>query len=223
MLGLRGVRLGLIVPELYRIQVRAALEALRRRRQAGGDPRPEIMVPLVSTAEELLRVREMIDEERTVLFPDGGADIPVGTMIELPRAALLAGDIARRGGLLLFRNQRPDPDHLWPQPRRRRTQLPPLLPRGGDLPAILSRPWTRKGWAGWSSRHPRGKGCQSGLVVGLCGEHGGDPASIELCHRIGLDYVSCSPPRIPVARLAAAQAALGGRCPAPRLTNRVPQ
>ena len=85
-----GVRLGLLVPELYRIQVQAALQAMRRRTEAGGDPRLEIMVPLVSTAEELRRVRTMIESEIAEVFPDETVDVPVGTMIELPRAALLA-------------------------------------------------------------------------------------------------------------------------------------
>ena len=145
-----GVRLGLLVPELYRIQVQAALQAMRRRTEAGGDPRLEIMVPLVSTAEELRRVRTMIESEIAEVFPDETVDVPVGTMIELPRAALLAVRDRRRCRLLLVRNKRPHPNHLRVEPRRRRTVLSPLLPRAGHLPLepVPDHGRARRGTAG---------------------------------------------------------------------------
>ena len=205
--GLRGVRLGLIVPELYRIQVGAALEALRRRRQAGGDPRLEIMVPLVSTAEELRRVREMIDEERTAVFPDGEADIPVGTMIELPRAALLAGDIARVADFFSFgTNDLTQTTYGLSRDDAERSFLPFFLEEG----IYPNNPFQTMDEDGVGRLVEIGTPARErrpipALVVGLCGEHGGDP---------GLDRVL--PPHRPRLRLLQPTADSGrrsGRCP----------
>ena len=211
MLGLRGVRLGLVVPELYRIQVQAALQAMRLRTEAGGDPRLEIMVPLVSTAEELRRVRNMIESEIAEVFPDETVDVPVGTMIELPRAALLAGEIAGVADFFSFgTNDLTQTTYGLSRDDAERSFLPIFLEQG----IYPSNPFQTMDEHGVGRLvemgTTAGKEANPSLEVGVCGEHGGDPASIALCHRIGLDYVSASPPRIPVARLAAAQAALGG-------------
>jgi len=204
MLGLRGVRLGLMLDQLYRMQARAAVTAYQRRLDAGGDPHLEIMVPLVSTAEELRRMRQVIDEEIGADHP-----IPVGTMIELPRAALTAGEIATVADFFSFGT-----NDL--------TQMTYGLSRD-DAEALFLRDYLERGILDsdpFQTLDIGGVGrlievaCREGreanpdLTLGLCGEHGGDPASIRFVHSLGLDYVSCSPPRIEGARLAAAQAEL---------------
>ncbi len=211
MLGLRGVRLGLIVPDLYRIQVQAALEAMVRRLRAGGRPRLEIMIPLVAAAEELRRMRVMIEEERSAFERSCGLglEVPVGTMIELPRAALTAGEIAGVADFFSFGT-----NDL--------TQMTFGLSRD-DAEALFLRLYLEEGIL---AKNPfqtldrdgvgrliavavtEGRAANPRLQVGVCGEHGGDPASIVLCRELGLDDVSCSPPRLKVARLAAAQAEL---------------
>ncbi len=205
-----GVRLGLVMPELYLMQVRAALAAVAQRLAAGGDPRLEIMVPLVSTDEELRRVREMIEREVEAAFPDGAPHLPVGTMIELPRAALTAGDIAQVADFFSFgTNDLTQTTFGLSRDDADRTFLPLFL----DQHIYATNPFQtldRKGVARLVEVGTRdGRRANPALEVGLCGEHGGDPESIRICQEIGLDYVSCSPPRVIVARLAAAQAALG--------------
>lgn len=204
MLGLRGVRLGLMLDQLYRMQARAAVTAYERRLAAGGSPSLEIMVPLVADAEELHRMRAMIEEEI-----GDHLDIHVGTMIELPRAALTAGDIARVADFFSFGTNdltqmtyglsRDDAEGLF---------LRDYLEQG----ILSSDPFQTldKGGVGRliEVACAEGRAANPSLVLGLCGEHGGDPESIRFVHSVGLDYVSCSPPRIEGARLAAAQAAL---------------
>lgn len=211
MLGLRGVRLGLMLDQLYRMQARAAVTAYGRRLDVGGNPLLEIMVPLVSTVEELRRMRVVIEEEIAVGARDGDAlDIPVGTMIELPRAALTAGAIAEYADFFSFGTNdltqmtyglsRDDAEGLF---------LREYLERG----ILESDPFQTldRGGVGRLIRVAcqEGKEANPDLTLGLCGEHGGDPASIAFVHELGLDYVSCSPPRVEGARLAAAQAELG--------------
>ena len=204
MLGLRGVRLGLIVADLYRMQARAAVTAYERRLEAGGSPDLEIMVPLVAEVEELRRMREMIEEEIAEHL-----EIHIGTMIELPRAALTAGEIARVADFFSFGTNdltqmtyglsRDDAEGLFLRDYLEQGILPsdPFqtldIEGVGRLIAVACR---------------EGKEANPGLVLGLCGEHGGDPDSIKFVHSLGLDYVSCSPPRVEGARLAAAQAEL---------------
>ncbi len=203
MLGLRGVRLGLMLDQLYRMQARAAVIAYDRRIAAGGNPKLEIMIPLVAAAEELRRMREMIEAEI------GEKDIPIGTMIELPRAALTAGDIAGVADFFSFGT-----NDL--------TQMTYGLSRD-DAEGLFLRDYLEQGildsdpfqtldvtGVGRLIRVAclEGKEANPSLTLGLCGEHGGDPASIRFVHGLGLDYVSCSPPRIEGARLAAAQAEL---------------
>ena len=206
MLGLRGVRLGLMVDQLYRMQARAAVTAFENRLAAGGAPILEIMVPLVSTVEELRLMRAVIEEE----IRDN--DIPIGTMIELPRAALTAGEIAKEADFFSFGTNdltqmtyglsRDDAEGLF---------LRDYLERG-ILEADPFQTIDQRG-VGRLIRVAvdEGRAANPDLVVGLCGEHGGDPASIAFVHGLGLDYVSCSPPRIEGARLAAAQAELSNQ------------
>ncbi|HWL49206.1 MAG TPA: pyruvate, phosphate dikinase [Acidimicrobiia bacterium] len=211
MLGLRGVRLGLMLKDLYRMQARAATTALTRRIQAKGQPHLEIMIPLVAAAEELIRMREMIEEEIATATAGSGVelDIPIGTMIELPRAALTAGEIAGVADFFSFGTNdltqmtyglsRDDAEGLF---------LRDYLEQGifsSDPFQTLDRPGVGR-LVRVATRE--GREANENLVVGLCGEHGGDPDSIYFVHDLGLDYVSCSPPRVEGARLAAAQAAL---------------
>jgi pyruvate,orthophosphate dikinase len=211
MLGLRGVRLGLMLTDLYRMQARAATSALTRRIQAGGSPHLEIMIPLVAAAEELIRMREMIEAEIAEATSESGIEleIPIGTMIELPRAALTAAEIAGVADFFSFGTNdltqmtyglsRDDAEGLFLRDYLEQGILTSdpfqTLDRSGvgRLVAVATR---------------EGREANSELVVGLCGEHGGDPDSIAFVDQLGLDYVSCSPPRVEGARLAAAQAAL---------------
>lgn len=211
MLGLRGVRLGLMVRDLYRMQARAAAAALVRRIKAGGDPHLEIMVPLVADVEELSRMRIVITEELDAAGDSAGIDlqVPIGTMIELPRAALTAAEIAQVADFFSFGT-----NDL--------TQMTYGLSRD-DAEALFLRDYLEQGifktdpfqtidraGVGRLMRVAarEGREANEDLIVGLCGEHGGDPESIAFVVELGLDYVSCSPPRIQGARLAAAQAAL---------------
>ncbi|WP_067802296.1 pyruvate, phosphate dikinase [Actinomadura formosensis] len=211
MLGLRGVRLGLVIPGLFAMQVRAIAEAAAARRKAGGDPRPEIMIPLVGAVQELEAVR---DEARGIL--EGvrqatGVDVPalIGTMIELPRAALTAGQIAEAAEFFSFGT-----NDL--------TQTTWGFSRDDVEAAFFSR-YLELGIFGVSPFETldregvgrlvriaaeEGRKARPDLHLGICGEHGGDPDSVHFCHEVGLDYVSCSPFRIPVARLEAGRAAI---------------
>ncbi|MEA2001218.1 MAG: putative PEP-binding protein [Actinomycetota bacterium] len=207
MLGLRGVRLAVVIPEIYRVQVLAALEAVRRRLDAGGDPRLEIMIPLVNSVEEVHLVRDMIEEE--VHSAGRLLEVAIGTMIELPRAALVAGELALESDFFSFGT-----NDL--------TQTTMGISRDDAEEAFL-RTYVEQGVMPvnpFQRIDPEGVGrlielaivagraANPGLEIGVCGEHGGDPVSIGYFHRWGVDYVSCSPPRLPIARLAAAQAAL---------------
>ena len=210
MLGLRGVRLAVVIPEIYRVQVLSALEAVRRRLDDGGDPRLELMIPLVGSVEELHLVRDMIEEE--VHSAGRLLEIAIGTMIELPRAALMAGELALESDFFSFGT-----NDL--------TQTTMGLSRDDAEEAFL-RTYVEQGLMAvnpFQQIDPIGVGslirqaiaagreANPGLEIGVCGEHGGDPVSIRYFHDWGVDYVSCSPPRLPIARLAAAQAALGDK------------
>ncbi len=212
MLGLRGVRLGLMLADLYRMQARAAVSALVRRLKAGGDPQMEIMIPLVADVEELSRMRDVIEAEvhTASLDSDTELHVPIGTMIELPRAALTAAAIASKADFFSFGTNdltqmtyglsRDDAEGLF---------LRDYLEQG----IFESDPFQTLDRAGVGRlvrvATNEGREANPQLVVGLCGEHGGDPKSIAFVAELGLDYVSCSPPRIEGARLAAAQAAIG--------------
>ncbi|XRQ03432.1 pyruvate, phosphate dikinase [Actinomadura welshii] len=211
MLGLRGVRLGLAIPGLFGMQVRAIAEAAAARRRAGGDPRPEIMIPLVGAVQELEAVR---DEARAILDDvreASGVDVPalIGTMIELPRAAMTAGQIAEAAEFFSF-GTNDLTQTTWGFSR-------------DDVEAAFFGRYLELGIFGVSPFETldrdgvgrlvriaaeEGRKARPGIKLGICGEHGGDPDSVHFCHDVGLDYVSCSPFRVPVARLEAGRAAI---------------
>ncbi|GAA1819710.1 pyruvate, phosphate dikinase [Luedemannella flava] len=207
MLGLRGVRLGLVVPGLYAMQVRALAEAAAERIRAGGHPRPEIMVPLVGTVQELEIARhEILDVLASV---EGAPAIPVGTMIETPRAAVTAGEIA--GAAQFFSFGTNDLTQMtWGFSRD--DVEGSFFPRYLDLGVFEVSPFESLDGRGVGRlvrlAVEEGRAVRPGLKIGVCGEHGGDPRSVAFFHEAGLDYVSCSPYRVPVARLEAGRAAV---------------
>ncbi|MCX3061724.1 pyruvate, phosphate dikinase [Streptomyces beihaiensis] len=211
MLGLRGVRLGLVVPGLVAMQVRAVAEAVVARTRAGGDPRAEIMVPLVSTVEELRLTREEVERVLAEVTEETGVDIhcPVGTMIELPRAALTAARIATEAEFFSFgTNDLTQTTWGFSRDDVEAEFFSAYLDKG-VLAASPFETLDREG-VGRLVRIAvdEGRAARPGLRTGVCGEHGGDPESIRFFHAAGLDYVSCSPYRVPVARLEAGRAAL---------------
>ncbi|AVZ76696.1 pyruvate, phosphate dikinase [Streptomyces lunaelactis] len=214
MLGLRGVRLGLVVPGLVEMQVRAIAEAVVERTRAGGDPRAEIMVPLVGTAEELRIVRATAERVLAEVSDASGIAVrcPVGTMIELPRAALTAGRIAEAADFFSF-GTNDLTQTAWGLSRDdvEASFFPAYLDQG----IFATSPFETLDRDGVGRliriAVEEGRAAHPGLKIGVCGEHGGDPDSIHFFHDVGLDYVSCSPFRVPVARLEAGRAALEGR------------
>ncbi|TWH72173.1 pyruvate,orthophosphate dikinase [Modestobacter roseus] len=211
MLGLRGVRLGLVVPGLYRMQVRAVAEAAAERIAAGGDPRPQVMVPLVATVTELELVRAEAERVVAEVAAERGVElrVPIGTMIEVPRAALTAGEIAGAAEFFSFGTN--DLTQLtWGFSRDdvEAAFFPAYLQRG----VFAVSPFESLDRTGVGAlvelAAARGRAARPGLRTGVCGEHGGDPESIHFFARAGLDDVSCSPFRVPVARLEAGRAAV---------------
>ena len=207
MLGLRGVRLGLVVPGLFAMQVRAVAQAAAARKAAGGDPRPEIMVPLVGAVQELEIVRA--EAEAVLASVPGAPPIRIGTMIEVPRAALTAGQIAGAAEFFSFGTN--DLTQMtWGFSRDDVEGA--FFGRYLELGIFAASPFESidAGGVGELVRIAveRGRAARPELTVGVCGEHGGDPASVRFFHHAGLDYVSCSPFRVPIARLEAGRAAL---------------
>ncbi|MFE8006775.1 pyruvate, phosphate dikinase [Streptomyces sp. NPDC057418] len=210
MLGLRGVRLGLVVPGLVAMQVRAVAEAVVARIRADGDPQPEIMVPLVGAAQELTLVREEVERVWTHVTSAAGITVtcPVGTMIELPRAALTAGRIARNADFFsLGTNDLTQTTWGFSRDDVEAEFFSAYL----DKNIFERSPFETIDREGVGRlielAVAEGRESRPGLTVGVCGEHGGDPDSIHFFHRAGLDYISCSPFRVPVARLEAGRAA----------------
>ncbi|MEU2156057.1 pyruvate, phosphate dikinase [Streptomyces sp. NPDC019396] len=211
MLGLRGVRLALVVPGLVAMQVRAIAEAVVARTLAGGTPRAEIMVPLVDAVEELRLVKEEVGRVLTAVSTETGIDVdcPVGTMIELPRAALTAGRIAEEARFFSFgTNDLTQTTWGFSRDDVEAAFFSAYLDKG-VFTASPFETLDREG-VGRLVRIAvsEGRRAHPDLVIGVCGEHGGDPASVRFFHEVGLDYVSCSPFRVPVARLEAGRAAL---------------
>jgi pyruvate,orthophosphate dikinase len=210
MLGHRGCRLGITYPEITEMQGRAIFEAAVRARRRGLEVRPEIMVPLVATLKEFEHQRAILDEVAHQVLKGIGEELPysVGTMIELPRAALTADEIASKAEFFSFGTN----DLTQTTFGLSRDDAGRFLPGyigSGILPDDPFQVLDQKGVGRLIDfAVERGRGVRPTLKVGICGEHGGEPRSVNFCHRIGLDYVSCSPYRVPVARLAAAQAAL---------------
>ena len=211
MLGHRGCRLGITYPEIYEMQARAIFEAaVEVQRETGGTVEPEVMIPLVATQRELEILKSLVDETAQAVFAESGQTVAylVGTMIELPRAALCADEIAADAEFFSFGTNdltqtvfglsRDDAGSFLPayeaQGIVKQDPFITLDPKGvGQLVSIATE---------------KGRSVRRDIKLGICGEHGGDPASIRFCQSVGLDYVSCSPYRVPIARLAAAQAAL---------------
>ena len=212
MLGLRGVRLSMLYPEIPRMQVRAIMEAACELRKGKIDARPEIMIPLVGTLAELREIHAQLKPVAEDVMKRKGVKVPYkfGTMIEIPRAALTAGEIASEAEFFSFgTNDLTQTTFGYSRDDAERHFIVRYLER-----KILARnPFETIDENGvgrlMSLAVQEGRKTRPDLEVGICGEHGGDPDSIHLCHRLGLDYVSCSPFRVPVARLAAAQAAIG--------------
>ncbi|HXF04704.1 MAG TPA: pyruvate, phosphate dikinase [Blastocatellia bacterium] len=210
MLGLRGCRLGILYPEVTEMQARAIFEAACQVTKEGAHPIVEIMVPLVSTAGELQRQREIIQRVAHDVFAEQGITLPylVGTMIELPRASLLADEIARSAEFFSFGTN----DLTQTTFGLSRDDTTAVIEHYLKIGILESDPFSTLDSKGVGELIKigveRGRRTRADLKTGICGEHGGDPKSIELCHHIGLDYVSCSPYRIPIAILAAAQASV---------------
>ncbi|MFC6286646.1 pyruvate, phosphate dikinase [Nocardioides sp. GCM10027113] len=211
MLGLRGVRLGIVIPGLFTMQARAILEAAADRKHAGGDPRPEIMIPLVATVRELDLVRGEIDRVAEDVATERGdrVDYKVGTMIELPRAALTADQIARSAEFFSFgTNDLTQMTWGFSRDDVEASFFSEYLERG----VFPVSPFESLDTAGVGSlvrtAALSGRRANPHLHLGICGEHGGDPASIHFFDEVGLDYVSCSPFRVPVARLEAGRSAV---------------
>ena len=210
MLGLRGVRLGILIPGLFAMQARAILEAAADRLAAGGDPHPEIMIPLVASVREFDVVRRHIEAVAAEVAAERGAvDYKLGTMIELPRAAVLADRIARSAEFFSFgTNDLTQMTWGFSRDDVEAAFFATYLDNGiFDVSPFESLDTLGVG-ALIQMGTERGRSTRPDLSVGVCGEHGGDPHSIHFFHGAGLDYVSCSPFRVPIARLEAGRAAL---------------
>ncbi|HEV7456173.1 MAG TPA: pyruvate, phosphate dikinase [Roseococcus sp.] len=211
MLGHRGCRLGISYPEIYEMQARAIFEAaVQVAKETGAAPVPEIMIPLVMTKRELDITRAQVDRMAAEVFAESGTTIEylVGTMIELPRAALTANQIAESADFFSFGTN----DLTQTVFGLSRDDAGKFLPSYVEKNILPKDPFVSLDAEGVGAlveiAAQKGRGVKPGLKLGICGEHGGDPASIQFCETVGLEYVSCSPYRVPVARLAAAQAAL---------------
>ncbi len=212
MLGLRGCRAGIMYPGLTEMQVRAILQAACRKAKEGIEVHPEVMIPLVGHVNELKVEREKLEKVAKDVMAEEGieVDYKFGTMIEIPRAALTAGEIAKYAEFFSFGTN--DLTQMTYGVSRDDAEGKFLLQyvERGILPENPFQVLDREG-VGQLMRMTveRGRSTRPDLEIGICGEHGGDPSSIEFCHQLGLNYVSCSPFRLPIARLAAARAALG--------------
>jgi pyruvate,orthophosphate dikinase len=212
MLGHRGVRLGLTYPEIYEMQIRAIFEASAECIKEGADIHPEVMIPQVCTAHELIKVKESIDQIRADVEQKTGANLSLvkfGTMIEVVRACMRAGELAKVADFFSFGTNdltqaafsfsREDAENKF-------------LPFYNEMMVLQDNPFEVLDVKGVGQLMKlavqNGRATRSDLKVGICGEQGGHPASIQFCHYVGLTYVSCSGPRVPIARLAAAQAKL---------------
>ena len=210
MLGLRGCRLGNTFPEITAMQTRAILGAAIQLKKEGLDPRPEIMVPLVGIVNELDAQEKVIRETAEKLFAEEGVEIPfkIGTMIEVPRAALTADLIAQKAEYFSFGTN----DLTQMTFGYSRDDIASFLPSYLEKKILDVDPFQVLDQRGVGQlirmAVEKGRSTRPDLKCGICGEHGGEPSSVKFCHRVGLDYVSCSPFRVPIARLAAAQAAV---------------
>ncbi len=213
MLGLRGCRLGLMIPDFVKIQTRAILNAQIAVKREGLEPKAKIMIPLVGHVNELAETKRLLEAEAKAVEEAAGVDVEYvfGTMIEVPRGALTADEIAKHADFFSFGTN--DLTQMTFGYSRDDAEGGFLLKYVEDR-ILPDNPFQTLDVAGVGQLMrmavEKGRQARPGIELGICGEHGGDPASIAFCHEIGLDYVSCSPYRVPVARLAAAQAALSG-------------
>ena len=212
MLGHRGCRLSITYPEILEMQVQAIVEAAINCAKKKVKAQPEIMIPLVGTADELsslrARVEETIEQTKAAKKYSGKLDILIGTMIEIPRAALTADQVAAHADFFSFGTN----DLTQMTFGYSRDDVNTFLPDYLAQDILHVDPFQSLDQTGVGQLVEmgveKGRSTKDALKVGICGEHGGDPSSIDFCHRVGLNYVSCSPFRVPIARLAAAQAAL---------------
>ncbi len=210
MLGHRGCRLGVVFPEITEMQARAIFRAAAACTKRGVDVQPEVMIPLVGHVRELANQRKVVDRVAAEVLEETGVKFPflVGTMIELPRAALTADHIAEQAEFFSFGTN----DLTQTTFGISRDDMNKFVPAYREAKIYDNDPFQSLDQEGVGKLLEigvkKGRATRPGLKVGICGEHGGDPSSVEFCHRVGFDYVSCSPYRVPIARLAAAQAAL---------------
>ena len=212
MLGHRGCRLGNTYPEITEMQTQAILGAAIELKKEGYDPHPEIMVPLTGILYEFEAQEKVIRDAAAALFEKEGMEIPfkVGTMIEIPRAALTANRIASRAEYFSFGTN----DLTQMTFGYSRDDIASFLPVYLEKKILKVDPFQVLDQNGVGQlvrmATEKGRAIRPDLKCGICGEHGGEPSSVKFCHKVGLNYVSCSPFRVPIARLAAAQAAIEG-------------
>jgi pyruvate, orthophosphate dikinase len=212
MLGLRVCRLGIVYPEIYAMQVRAIFEAACELRRRGVDARPDVMIPGVGTKEEMQTTREAAKRVADEIVKQEKVDVPyrIGTMVELPRACIVAGELAVDAEFFSFgTNDLTQTTYGYSRDDAEASFIPVYL----DKRILKEDPFQVLDRAGVGSLMQQavtlGRAARAGLKIGICGEHGGEPSSVAFCDSLGLDYVSCSPYRVPIARLAAAQSAIG--------------
>jgi pyruvate,orthophosphate dikinase len=211
MLGMRGVRLGMMKPGLYNMQVRAIMEAACKLKAEGKHPGVEIMIPLVGIEEEIRRSRAEADRVAREVIKETKVKVKylIGTMIEVPRATTIADKIAEHAEFFSFGTN----DLTQMTFGFSRDDVAKILDVYVTHGILKVDPFTTLDREGVGSLMrlavEKGRAVRPDIHLGICGEHGGDPSSVEFCHELGLDYVSCSPFRVPIARLAAAHAALG--------------
>ncbi|MGY4706400.1 pyruvate, phosphate dikinase [Candidatus Bipolaricaulota sp. J31] len=212
MLGHRGVRLGITHPDIYEMQVEAIFRAAARLIKRGKNPYPKVMIPLVAHVNEMRKMREMVERVAKRVMEEEGVEVKyqVGTMIEIPRAALTADEIAKEAQFFSFGTN----DLTQMTFGFSRDDVAKFIGEYLEKKILPDDPFATLDTRGVGElvriATERGKSTRPDLEVGICGEHGGESRSVHFCHEVGLDYVSCSPFRLPVARLAAAQAALKG-------------
>jgi pyruvate,orthophosphate dikinase len=212
MMGLRGVRLSIVMPEIVEMQVRAIFEAAANVTLKGVEAKPEVMIPLTGHINELTAIQPRLQEIAREVMAEKGVTFPYkfGTMIEIPRAALTAAEIATVAEFFSYgTNDLTQMTFGYSRDDAERNFLLEYVEQG-ILPANPFQTIDADGVGRLMEiGTAEGRATRPDLEVGICGEHGGDPESIKLCHRYGLNYVSCSPFRVPIARIAAAHAALG--------------
>jgi pyruvate,orthophosphate dikinase len=214
MLGLRMCRLGILYPEIYAMQVRAIFEAACTLRARGVDAQPDVMIPGVGTREEMRWTYDATKAVADAVIAERGVPVAykIGTMVELPRACVVADQLAECAEFFSFgTNDLTQTTYGFSRDDAEASFIPKYL----EQKILAEDPFQVLDREGVGSLMQmgveRGRAARRDLKIGICGEHGGDPSSVAFCHEIGLDYVSCSPYRIPIARLAAAQAALEQR------------